>query len=334
MTSEASIFETLSGPAAQVAAQARAEHAFQSEAWVQAVAAARGRRHRFVAVRVVAGRHSGACLFGGIHRRYGIEVFESMPMAGYGGWCFAEPVSQDEEAVLTRRWLARSPWWVVSLTGAPGRERAVPVPAVAAWLPSAWRVRCSARTASTHILSLAGDDEALLARARPTARNHLRRVDRSGYVIELGAADAVAEFCRLFRSGSAEWKQGAQDLMPDEFFRRLEAGGGADVWTAGSDGRCLAAALLLKGRTEVFYQASGTVRVRGDVSAIDALLWTAIRHYRDAGFRPLNLGASEGLDSVRFFKEKLGGVAVPYRRATFVIPRGGVLAPSAPAATP
>ncbi len=85
MTSERLIFETVAGPAARAAAETLAENAFQSEAWVDAVAAARGRRHRFVAVRVVAGRHSGACLFGGVHRRFGIEVFESMPMAGYGG---------------------------------------------------------------------------------------------------------------------------------------------------------------------------------------------------------------------------------------------------------
>jgi lipid II:glycine glycyltransferase (peptidoglycan interpeptide bridge formation enzyme) len=109
--------------------------------------------------------------------------------------------------------------------------------------------------------------------------------------------------------------------MPDEFFRRLYAGGLADIWQVKKDGRCIAAAMFLKGRTEVFYQASGTIRERNEVSAIDALLWTAIRHYRDGGYRTLNLGASEGLDSVRFFKEKFGAVATPYRHVTFVLPK-------------
>ena len=147
---------------------------------------------------------------------------------------------------MTRSWLARSSWWVVSLTGEPGCERAVPLAAAAAWLPSPWRGQWNART-GTHILSLAGDDEVLLARARPRARNYLRRVDRSGYLIERGRPDAFPEFCRLFRSGSADWKQSAQNLLPDEFFRRLDAGDGADIWTAARDGGCIAAAFFSEG---------------------------------------------------------------------------------------
>ncbi len=321
MTRDGLNFETLWGPAARAAADGIAQHAFQSEAWVEAVSAARGRPHRFVAVRVVGGDYSGACLFGGVHRRFGIEVFESMPMAGYGGWCFAGVLDEDQESLLSRAWLARSPWWIVSLTGAPGRERSLPQPAALAWLPSSWRDRLEERSLTTHILSLAGDDEALLMRARSKARNHLRRVDRSGFVFEVGGHHAVAEFCRLFRAGSAEWKHRPQGLMPDEFFRRLQDGGSADIWRVTKDGRCSAAAMFLKGRTEVFYQASGTIKERGEVSSTDALLWTAIRHYRDRGYRTLNLGASEGLDSVRFFKEKLGGVATSYRHVTFVLPK-------------
>ena len=71
----------------------------------------------------------------------------------------------------------------------------------------------------------------------------------------------------------------------------------------------------------MFYQASGTLRERAEVSAIDALLWTAIRHYRDCGYRTMNLGASEGLDTVRFLKEKLGGVPASYRHVACVLPR-------------
>ena len=324
MTNDRLNFETLWGPAARSAAGSLAQHAFQSEAWVEAVAAVRRRRHRFVAVRAVGGEHAGACLFGGVHRRFGIQVFESMPMAGYGGWCFARGLDEDQEAALSRAWLARSPWRVVSLTGAPGRERALPPLRSPTWLPASWRQRLDPKTLGTHILSLAGDDEALLMRAKPKARNHLRRVDRAGYVFQLDGHDAVAEFCRLFRAGSFDWKQGAQRLMPDEFFQRLHAGGTADIWRVGKDGRCIAAGLFLKGRTEVFYQASGTLREPAEVSATDAMLWTAMRHYRDHGYRTLNLGASDGLDTVRFFKEKLGGVAASYRRVSFVLPHFAV----------
>ena len=321
MRSNRQRFETLWGPHARAAADEIAQYAFQSEAWVEAVSAARGRRHRFVVVRVVDGDYAGACLFGGVHRRCGIEVFESMPMGGYGGWCHPRSLDEGEEASLSRAWLARSRWWLVGLTVAPGRESSSPSPFAPAWLPPGWRDRLIGRPLSTHILSLAGDNTALLMRTRPKTRNHLRRVDRSGYGFDVNGPSAEADFCRLFRVGSAEWKQAAHELMPDEFFRRLYAGGLADIWQVKKDGRCIAAAMFLKGRTEVFYQASGTIRERNEVSAIDALLWTAIRHYRDGGYRTLNLGASEGLDSVRFFKEKFGAVATPYRHVTFVLPK-------------
>lgn len=314
-------FETLWGNAAQNVADGIARNAFQTNAWVKAVAAARRRRHSFVAVRVVGGAHSGACLFGGIHRRFGIQVFESMPMGGYGGWCFEGALDADQESSLSRAWLARSPWWVVGLTGVPGRECSLPSAKALAWMPSRWRGRLEERSLTTHILSLAGDDGALLARAQPKARNHLRRVDRSSYAIEIGGPDAFVEFCRLFRAGSVGWHQPAKELMPDEFFRRLLDGGIADIWRATKDGQCTAAALFLKGRTEIFYQASGTLRAQGEVSATDALIWTAMRYYRDRGYQTLNLGASEGLESVRFFKEKLGGVPTSYRQVTFVLPK-------------
>jgi len=59
----------------------------------------------------------------------------------------------------------------------------------------------------------------------------------------------------------------------------------------------------------------------GPVSAMDALIWHAARHYRDRGFRSMNMGASDGLDSVRRFKQKFGAVGVPYRRVTYLLPR-------------
>jgi hypothetical protein len=74
-------------------------------------------------------------------------------------------------------------------------------------------------------------------------------------------------------------------------------------------------------RDQVQYQASGTAKVAGPVSAMDALLWTAAKHYRERGYVSMNLGASHGLDSVRQFKEKFGAQAATYRCATYLMPR-------------
>lgn len=321
MLSRRSRFQVLSGAHAAAAAGAHARNAFQDASWVDAVAAVRGRPHAFVAVQVAEGAHAGACLFGGVHRRFGIEVFESMPMAGYGGWSFAEePADEDAELALTQRWLAESPWWLASLTGVPGREHTLPSLRLPSLVPASLRRRLGLQLLRTHIASLAGDDETLLRRARPKARNQLRRVDRAGYAFEINGPGAVDEFCHLYRAGSAEWKTGASRLLPDAFFSRLHGGGRVDIWRVRRAQRCTAAAFFLKGHREVFYQASGTLREPAEVSAIDALLWTAMRHYRDSGFSTLNMGASEGLDSVRFFKEKLGAAPVSYWRTTVVLP--------------
>ena len=314
-------FEELSGAAAREAAATLATHAFESEAWVESVAAVRGCAHRFVAVRAIEGRHAGACLFGGVHRRAGIAIFESMPMGGYGGWHRANAFEAADELRLWEAWLSRCPWWVVRLTSAPGRQSSIPASRAPAVLPGPWRHRLAPRELTTHVLSLIGDDEALLARARRHARGDLRAVDRSNaYAVQRACPDALTEFCRLFREGSQQWKQPPSQLMPDAFFRALDDGGLADVWIARREGHAVGAALFLKGRTEVFFQASGTRREPARVSAIDAIMWTAMRHYRDAGFLSLNLGASEGLESVRRFKEKLGAVPSDYRLSTFVLP--------------
>jgi len=314
-------FETLCGAAARDAAATLAIEAFESEAWVDSVAAARRCAHRFVAVRAIDGRHAGACLFGSVHRRAGIGIFESMPMGGYGGWRGERALEPAEEMRLNQAWISRSPWWVVRLTGAPGREGSMPPSCAPTFLPAAWRRPFAARELTTHVVSLPGDDDALLARMRRHARSDLRWLDRSNvYAVERSGPDALREFCRLFREGSRQWKRPASELMPDAFFERLDDGGLADVWIARREGNAVAAALFLKGRTEVFFQASGTSREKSRVSGIDAIMWTAMRHYRDLGFRTLNLGASEGLESVRAFKEKLGGVASEYRQSTFLTP--------------
>lgn len=59
---------------------------------------------------------------GAVHRRFGLSVFEAMPMGGYGGWV-AEPTlpAEDEEQLTPGPVLAVAEWPIVVLTGAPGR---------------------------------------------------------------------------------------------------------------------------------------------------------------------------------------------------------------------
>jgi hypothetical protein len=295
-------------------------NAFQNPRWVQAVAAARRVPHEFVAVRATHRAFGRAYLFASLHRRAGVAVFESMPMGGHGGWVAEPSLEPTHERSLAADWLAQAPWTVVVLTSAPGRAAALPD--AREWpLPAGWARRFAPRDLQTHVLDLAGDDATLLQRVRPAVRSYLRRVDALGFAVECdGRADALARFCAWYRRGSVAWQQAADTLLPDAFFAALRSGGEADVWCVSRDGQPVGAALFLLGRMQVQYQASGTEKIAGPVSAMDALLWTAARHYRDRGWQSMNLGASEGLEGVRRFKEKFGAQAVDYRRVSYLLP--------------
>lgn len=313
-------FEHLSGEAAAAVASACSTHPFQNPRWVCAAAAARGRPHEFTAVRAERRGWPPAYLFGGLHRRAGVVVFESMPMGGYGGWACEQGLPIAEEAQLNLQWLRGAHFHVVRLTSEPGRAAALP-PAPLWPVPAFARQHFEGRDFTTHLLDLSADDATRLQRVKPNVRSYLRRVDSLGFSFEIGGADALSDFCSWYRRGSQAWQSAAGTLLPDAFFEALQGPGSMEVWRARRDGQVVAAALFLLGRLQVQYQASGSAKLAGPVSAMDALIWAAARHYHERGLQSMNMGASEGLDSVRRFKEKFGAQAVGYRCETYLLPR-------------
>jgi CelD/BcsL family acetyltransferase involved in cellulose biosynthesis len=312
-------FQTLAGDDALVAAEQHGELAFHRPDWVRAVAAARGRAHEFVAVRAVAAR-GVRLLFGAVHRRGGFPIFESMPYGGYGGWVGASDPDGDEDAALTAQWLRQASWPMVLLVSRPGHDQGLPVPRRLPWLGGmGQRLQLSAH--ETHVLDLTGSDEAMISRARPRMRSYLRKMADAGYSCRLEGGESPVRMAQWYRVGSAAWQAPGTSLMPDAFFDSLQRGAGSEVWTVHREGRCLAAALFLLGRDTVHYQASGSERHHGTISPMDALIWSASRDYRDRGFVQLNLGASDGLESVRQFKEKFGARSATYHRCVYVLPR-------------
>ena len=312
-------FEIIEGHAARDIAIKLAKNCFQHASWVQAVGIARKREHRFIAIQAANSRHPPAYLFGALHRRCGLSAFESMPMGGYGGWCCERPLELDEERDLIMQWLRQTPWPLVQLTSEPGRNLTLPQPP--SWpFPNGVQQRIKSHDYETHVLGLVGDDAELLSRSRSGIRSYLRRVDQLGFNFRRGHEELLPQFCEWYRRGSQGWQQQATGLLSDEFFAALCNESSTDVWIVSHDCRPVGAAVFLLGKQDVQYQASGSTKLPGPVSAIDALMWTAVKHYRDCGFRSMNMGASEGLTGVRRFKEKFGAVPVSYRRVTYVLP--------------
>lgn len=295
---------------------------FQHPAWVRAVAAARGRPHAPVLVQARSSNQPTAWLPGGVHRRAGLAVFEAMPMAGYGGWLVDGADADFDTEALTRRWLAQSPWPLVVLTAPPGGLPGLPAPAPWPLLPAALARRLRPLGLETHRLDLAGGDAELLQRARPRMRSYLRQFDHLGFEFSVANDHAALQAChRWYLAGSQAWQTAATSRLPEGFFTALAGEAFAEVWRVRFEGREVGAALFLRGQAELQYQASGTQRIDAPLSAMEALLWAAARHHRDRGCERLNLGASDGLDSVARFKQKFGAEPVPYLRVSYLLPR-------------
>lgn len=325
-------FERLPAQVAASAAARAAQGCFQHPGWVRAVAVARGRPHTWVGVRAQWPDGREALLFGAIHRRFGLPVFESMPMGAYGGWVGSAALGLDEERELNRAWLAQTRWPLVVLTTEPGRGQVLPAPAWQRWPPGMGE-RLAPRQFVTHLLDLAGDDLALLQRVRPRMRSYLRHFDQLRFEFTVARdAPGLARLSRWYRQGSQAWQRPNAALLPEGFFTALADSGRAEVWSARYEGREVGAALFLVGAGAVQYQASGTQRIDAPVSAMEALLWAAARHYRDRGLKTMNLGASEGLDSVARFKHKFGARAASYLCVSYLMPawwRSGAMPASA-----
>jgi hypothetical protein len=311
-------FKFIKGAQACSVARELGEFAFESGAWVDAVANARHRPHELVVVQAFRQGKVEASLTGGVHHRRGVPIFESMPMGGYGGWRATSEMDAGTKAALTHRLLRRAPWPVVVLTEPPRQTGPVALAPRVGWRRDggAW-YRSSGL--ETHLLAL--DEEAvMLQRARPSVRSYLRKVDRLGFSLDRGGAELVPVIAEAYRAGSEGWQVSSSNLLPDAFFQALAQEGRMEIWVARRGDELVGVAAFLLGRQEVQYQASGTRRIQGPVSAMDVLIWSASQHYRQRGFRSMNLGASEGLDSVRRFKQKFGAQAVPYCQTTWVLP--------------
>lgn len=152
-------------------------------------------------------------------------------------------------------------------------------------------------------------------------RGYLRKFEQLGFEFDIAVDDTALRDChRWYLQGSRAWQTAASSLMPEGFFTSLAGDGLAEAWTVRWRGQTVGSALFLVGRDELQYQASGTTRIDAPVSAMEALLWQAARYHRDRGRSMLNLGASEGLDSVARFKQKLGALPASYLRVTYLVP--------------
>ena len=157
------------------------------------------------------------------------------------------------------------------------------------------------------VLNLDSDDEELVRRMVPQARNKLRKALRSGVTAE--PSRDLERFWQLYSDAMRALGASAGYLFPLEYFQELDAlGDGLLMLDAGS-----AVALFLCGAGAMHYFLAASTDEGRRAAATNLVIYEAMRIGRDAGLRVLNLGGGlrDG-DALQSFKSSFGPGRAPY----------------------
>jgi hypothetical protein len=157
---------------------------------------------------------------------------------------------------------------------------------------------------TTHVVELAA------GRPRPheRARRKLRAAARAGVEVRPGGAVDVPTLLAIL--GAAADARG-RFRYSDEAIAAVATCDRALVLLASRRDRDVSAALFLHSPLELVYWLGGTLPDADDASPSYAVIDAAIALAVECGCRFANLGSSDGLDGVAFFKEGFGARRVP-----------------------
>jgi hypothetical protein len=157
------------------------------------------------------------------------------------------------------------------------------------------------------VLDVDGDDEELVRRMVPQARNKLRKAIRAGLVAE--PSRDLERFWQMYTSAMTEMGASASYLFPLEYFQALDAlGDGLLMLDAGA-----ACALFLCGAGAMHYFLAASSHEGRRTAAANLVIYEAMRRAREAGLTVLNLGGGlrDG-DALHAFKCSFGPGRAPY----------------------
>jgi hypothetical protein len=172
--------------------------------------------------------------------------------------------------------------------------------------------RCRVSDSTTRVLPLQGRSfEEVHAGFRKTARQELKVAERAGILVRrLTAADDLSALAPLQRSWAAA--KGLEPPPPSLLPRLLGELPQATLLYGAYDRDGLVACIFLfRDPGEWFYWLGARDRQRDSSSAMYALLAQAIREACEKGVRTFNMGASNEIRSVEFFKERFGSERRP-----------------------
>ncbi len=167
-----------------------------------------------------------------------------------------------------------------------------------------------------HTLDLTRGPEALLAGLESGTRRAVRKAEQVGLTLTRSrSAEDVRTFYDLL--ALTRRKHGVPP-QPYAFFRALHrnviAPGQGDVFLARHQGRPIAGILCLHFGRHVLYKYGGSDEAHQQLRANNLVMWTAIRHYADAGFATFDFGRTS-LDNEGLRRFKLGWGAAEHTAA-------------------
>jgi hypothetical protein len=177
-----------------------------------------------------------------------------------------------------------------------------------------------------HVLDLEGGAAHVWRRFRKSAREGVRKAERSGLEIECDTSGRlVPVFFDLLERSVERWARQQNEPLwlarwrlkrrdPVEKFERLAATMGQvmRIWVARKDGSPAASMIVLLGANASDTRGAMDKALAGPTNANDLLQWLAIEDACQAGCRHYHLGESGFSRSLGHFKEKFGARPVPY----------------------
>ena len=144
---------------------------------------------------------------------------------------------------------------------------------------------------------------------RTKTRQYIRKAERSGVLVQSDESrEAFQTYYRLLEASATRWGRpdpGKPWALFESIQRHAEHGS-ARLWSAHVGAQCVAGLLCFYGKGEAFAWSAALDEHFVDTRANYLLHWRAISDAADRGFKTFNLGANEGLEGVRWFKEGLG----------------------------
>ena len=182
-----------------------------------------------------------------------------------------------------------------------------------AFVDAGWRPAPPIQPASTRVIDLGPDEDALFGALRKKWRQYVNKARNAGIVVVDAEGDRLSEFYRIYRETAdrAGFLIRTEQAYRDVWEAYRPSGRARLLFAQSADGEPLATLFLVRAGPRVVEPYGGMTQTGGDSRANYLLKWEAIRTSREQGATSYDLwGLATG--GIAHFKTGFGGREVRY----------------------